>query len=111
MTNFIKSLDEVGEYKYPNRSESRAELSLQEYTKQLKSLLDENIPPRFAGAEITSPDIQDLFKEYDLSKGMYIYGSVGTGKTRNLWGIYKTLLANKIIMDSAEGGDSKNLTP
>lgn len=59
--------------------------------------LNRGVPPRFSGALITDEQIVSFMKEYfsfENGKGAYIYGECGTGKTRNLYGIYRTLRAN-----------------
>jgi len=73
--------------------------------------VDEDTPPRFKGSEITDDKIKEfIFKQtfnskivteykthrakFNCQKGLYIYGNCGVGKTRNLYGIYRTLRAN-----------------
>jgi DNA replication protein DnaC len=94
----IKPIDKMVEEMYPDRKEHMKDNTPEEYATKFNRLLDEKIPPRFYGSEITDDKIKEFFEKnefsYPYGKGLYVYGGCGVGKTRNLYGIYRTILAN-----------------
>ena len=81
-------------------------LNFEEYSNEFEQALKRKIPRRFRDAKISNDDIKSyMMGEYNnFSRGLYIYGDCGTGKTYNLYGIYKLLLANEILTKNHEEG-------
>lgn len=92
--NTIKTIKQLLTEHYPARPESKKDFSFEEYSERFNMFLDRNIPPRFKGSEITYPEISTFLSSFDYTRGLYIYGECGVGKTRNLYGIYRIFLAN-----------------
>lgn len=104
--NIIISLDSIEENakdKYPNRSEDKKDWSFERYLESFKKQAAHNlqgrIPSRFIDAEVTEDKIKEFLSHFDCSRGLYIHGQCGTGKTHNLYGIYKRFLMFEKLYD------------
>lgn len=91
----LKSINKIIEERYLMRSDDKKSLSLEEYFSLSQKSLSSIVPPRFKDAFISNKAIEDfMMNKFDWEKGLYIYGSCGTGKTFNLYGIRKLLAMN-----------------
>lgn len=89
--------------------------SIQEIQKEKPEELEERlkwimqrIPPRYASVDLNLCDERIKVWAYGpkKSKGLYLYGPVGTGKTFAAYSIFKTILANGI---TAKIGNSASI--
>lgn len=84
--------------KYPTRRGPNMEqLTFEEYLAALESVVNQQVPPRFHRASIEDPRITEYAASFDCHTGLYLYGLCGTGKTHNLYGLYKSFSAYNIL--------------
>lgn len=99
--NKIKPIEEILKEKYLKKR-NKENISFGDFVKSLDPLLDvffKEIPPIFKNAQITNKKIEDFLYDKPLTKGLFIHGECGTGKTYNFYGVYKTLKFNFKIMN------------
>lgn len=91
----LKTIEELLVEKHPTSSWSGK--SFEEYSGAFYERLEKEIPPRFRGAEIVDDGLKKFSQTFDGTKGLYLFGDCGVGKTRNLYAIYKLFKANEIL--------------
>ena len=65
------------------------------FVKRLSEIVQNRIPILFAFAEITDePLVEKIIEKYRQHKGFYFFGTVGTGKTYNLYAILRLFRAS-----------------
>lgn len=101
---YLRDIDSLIKDRYEIRANDKQSLSIEEYSRQLQEATKKYIPNRFKEAEISDKSVEDfMLGEFSThSRGLYLYGDCGTGKTYNLYGVFKLLVANKLLKQIEE---------